>query len=61
MKAVWVCEFCFKQSNDNILPIGWDIVWQVAVCPDCQKRVAKDGGYLMVKGGAYAGDIPDPR
>ncbi len=57
----WVCEFCFKQSNHNILPSGWDLVWQSAVCPNCQKRVANDGGYFVVKGGAYAGTRRDPR
>ena len=57
----WVCEFCFKQSNHFMLPAGWDLVWQSAVCPDCQNRVANDGGYFVVKGGAYAGTRRDPR
>lgn len=57
----WVCEFCFRKSNHRMLPEGWDLVWQCAVCPDCQRRVAKDGGYTVVNGGAYANGKPDPR
>jgi hypothetical protein len=57
----WVCEFCFKQSNHHRLPEKWELVWQSAVCPDCQKRVEKDGGYAVVKGGAYAKGKIDPR
>jgi len=58
---MWVCEFCFETSHANILPSGWDLVWQSAVCPICQKRVDRDGGYHRVKGGAYAGYRNDPR
>jgi len=56
----WVCEFCFKVCNENNLPEMWDLVWQSAVCPECQERVKADGGYDVVKGGAYAKG-PDPR
>lgn len=57
----WVCEFCHRQSNRMELPPGWDLVLQSAVCPDCQRKVARDGGYAVVKGGAYADGRPDPR
>ena len=57
----WICEFCFLQNTDAILPEGWDLVWQSPVCPSCRERVANDGGYAVVKGGAYAGGKPDPR
>ena len=50
----WVCEFCFKKSNLNDLPDGWDLVWDCAVCPNCQKSLEKDSGHAIVKGGAYA-------
>ncbi len=50
----WVCEFCFKSYFGNPLPDDWDLVWQSAVCPKCQCRVARDGGYGKVRGGAYA-------
>ena len=50
----WVCEFCYKQINNKILPAGWDWAWQSAVCPQCRERVKKDGGYAVVKCGSYA-------
>jgi len=59
-KWKWICEFCFKKSYQRFLPDGWEWVWQSAVCPSCRKRVEKDGGYNVVKGGAYA-KVPDPR
>jgi len=61
MKWKWICEFCFKKSYQNILPRKWDWAWQSAVCPSCRERVQKDGGYHIVKGGAYANGKPDPR
>lgn len=57
----WVCEFCYRIFKGEILADGWDLIWQSAVCPDCQKRVQEDGGYHVVKGGAYAGRKRDPR
>ena len=57
----WVCEFCFRTSAAAQLPRDWLLVWQSAVCPHCQPRVQRDGGYAVVKGGAYAGARPDPR
>ncbi len=56
----WICEFCFRFDYQNHLPGGWDFVLQSAVCPDCIKRVAEDGGYGVVPGGKYA-MAPDPR
>lgn len=58
---IWVCEFCFDVSYMPILPAHWDLVWQCAVCTRCQKRVQQDGGYGVVKGGAYAEGKADPR
>ena len=55
----WICEFCHKTINGE-LPDDWDFVWQSAVCPECKEKVARDGGYGVVKGGAYATG-PDPR
>lgn len=57
----WVCEFCFKISKRNRLPAKWDFILQSAVCPQCQRRVQSDGGYGVVKGGAYANGKRDPR
>jgi hypothetical protein len=57
----WVCEFCFRKSFKSLLPRNWDLVWQCAVCPRCQLRVAQHGGYTVVKGGAFADGKPDPR
>lgn len=55
-----ICEFCYRQHHETEWPAGWDLVWQSAVCPECQRRVAADGGYGVVKGGSYA-TTPDPR
>ncbi|HUW34212.1 MAG TPA: hypothetical protein VM223_21605 [Planctomycetota bacterium] len=55
-----ICEFCFRAFYGQELPKEWDFVWQSAVCPDCRERVQREGGYGVVKGGAYA-TIPDPR
>jgi len=61
LQCPWVCEFCFRTSTaGKSLPADWVLVWQSAVCPECQKRVAQDGGYGVVKGMAYATG-PDPR
>ena len=58
----WVCEFCFKQINNKILPSSWDLVWQSAVCPCCKEKVAKNGGYGVVKCGSFApSGRSDPR
>jgi len=59
-RARWVCEYCFRTIYINSLPADWEFVWQSAVCPECRKRVKHDGGYFVVKGGAYATG-PDPR
>lgn len=56
----WFCEFCYKTDYSNMLPSKWDLVWQSAVCPECQERVAKNGGYGVVPCGAYA-TKPEPR
>ena len=60
-KYSWICEFCFRKAYTNVLPRGWDLVWQSAVCPKCVERVKEDGGYAVVKGGAYANGKRDPR
>jgi hypothetical protein len=57
----WLCEFCFRKSNHNHLPVGWHLIWLSAVCPQCRKRVLEDGGYYFVCGGAYAQGKRDPR
>lgn len=56
----FICEFCFTPAPPGDLPGEWDLALQSAVCPECIRRVAKDGGYAVVKGGAYA-TTPDPR
>ncbi len=50
------CFFCHEPApiKDDQLDPNWDLVWQSPVCPKCQPRVAADGGYGVVKGGAYA-------
>lgn len=55
----WICEFCYKTVKGKF-PKGWDWQWQSAVCPECQAKVARDGGYGVVLGGAYA-TKKDPR
>lgn len=57
----WTCEFCYRTEDRDDLPAGWDLVWQSCVCPECIARVGRDGGYSVVKGGAYADGRPDPR
>lgn len=58
---MWICFFCFTYAQYRNLPDDWDLVWQSAVCPECQKRVQADGGYAVVVGGAYSDGKPDPR
>ncbi len=60
-RPAWVCEFCYVCVMDGDLPKGWDLVWQSAVCPSCQERVKRDGGYMKVGGGAYSEERTDPR
>lgn len=55
----WVCEYCYRAVKGN-LPDTWRLILQSAVCPECQDRVAKDGGIFAVKGGEYA-QAEDPR
>lgn len=57
----WVCEFCHETTPGDVLPPEWDWVFQSAVCPSCRVKVQADGGYHVVKGGAYAEGRPDPR
>lgn len=57
----WCCEFCYIVVLEGNLPKDWDLVWQSAVCPNCQNRVEADGGYAVVKGGAYSDGRTDPR
>lgn len=59
MKA-WVCEFCFRTSDAQPLPEGWELVWSSAVCPECLERVGREGGIYVVPVGAYARGS-DPR
>lgn len=61
LKPAWVCEFCFACLMDGDLPKDWDLVFLSAVCPSCQKKVKRDGGYGIVKGGAYSDGRRDPR
>lgn len=56
----WICEYCFRTVGGNILPEGWIQVWGGGVCPECQEKVPRDGGYVVVPGGRYAIG-PDPR
>ena len=59
-KPSWICEFCYRPYYGDNLQDNWDIVWQSAVCPECQERVMNDGGYMKVVGGAYSFGA-DPR
>lgn len=59
-RFTWICEFCHRIIHNRVLPRTWDWVWQCAVCPKCRERVARDGGYAVVKCGSYA-IRPDPR
>lgn len=57
---MWICEFCYARLYVVMLPKSWEFVWQSAVCPECHARAQQDGGYSVVKGGAYA-EVSDPR
>ena len=58
----WVCELCHRQSNRKTLPDGWDLCWQSAICPSCQRKAIRDGIALPnCMGGQYANGKPDPR
>lgn len=57
----WICEFCYKTIKKGNLPKTWALVFQSAVCPSCQKKVQRDGGYYVVKCGCYANGKKDPR
>jgi hypothetical protein len=58
----WVCELCYRQSNRKTLPAGWDLCWQSAICPACQRKAIGDGIALPnCRGGQYAKGKPDPR
>jgi hypothetical protein len=59
-RATWICEFCYAMLFEDRLPDSWDWVWQSAICPDCQEKVARAGGVNVVLSGDYA-DGPDPR
>ena len=61
LSAAWVCEFCFACLLEGNLPDDWDLVFQSAICPSCQKKVAQDGGYHNVPGGSYSDERRDPR
>ena len=57
----WTCEYCYRQiPGSNNLPDDWITVWTSCICPECQKKIEKDGGINKVVGGAYA-KITDPR
>jgi len=57
----WICEYCYRQiPGSNNLPDDWITVWTSCICPECQKKIEKDGGINKVVGGAYA-KITDPR
>ena len=60
-EPTWVCEFCFACLLGGDLPADWDLVFQSAICPSCQKKVAQDGGYHNVPGGSYSDERKDPR
>src|ERR1035437_1558016 len=57
-----ICEFCYKElpAGAHAEAHGWNLVFQSFVCPECFRRVSVDGGFAVVKGGAYA-SRPDPR
>ncbi len=61
LKPAWVCEYCFVCLLEGNLPDDWDLVFQSAVCPSCQKKAKRDGGYHKVFGGAYSNGRRDPR
>lgn len=51
-KSDFICGYCGLVVEGD-LPSDWDLVLQTPVCPDCQFRVSGDGGYTVVKLGAY--------
>ncbi len=55
-----VCELCHRSKPKDDL--GWDIIFQSYVCPDCQLKAKRDKLVLSdVRGGHYAEGRPDPR
>lgn len=58
----WVCEACYRTSNATILPTGWELVWQSAICPKCAREATITKiGFANLRGGQYAGRRRDPR
>lgn len=64
----WKCKFCYRMEYVTQIPPDWDLLptqfgrWtpaasafygNVPICPDCQTKVARDGGFSAVKAGAY--------
>lgn len=63
-KPDFTCGYCYKEVEGD-LPSDWDLVLQTPVCPDCQYQVSWNGGYSVVKLGAFANkqtnaSIPQP-
>jgi hypothetical protein len=58
----WVCEMCFKKTNRKILPVGWDLIWQSAICPACLVKLSKIPNWqATVPGGYFSKGKKDPR
>ncbi len=58
----WVCEACYRTTNATILPTGWELVWQSAICPKCAREATITKiGFANLRGGQYAGRRRDPR
>lgn len=57
----WVCEICYRALPKMDLPANWELVWQSAICHDCQKyaKRRKIGLTQLVCGSRAQG--PDPR
>ena len=57
----WLCEICYRALPNMTLPADWELVFQSAICPDCQKH-AKDNNIALcnlICGSRAQG--PDPR
>ena len=55
-----ICELCHRTKPKDDL--GWDLIWQSYICPDCQLKTKRDKLAITdVKGGHYAEGRPDPR
>jgi len=59
---VWTCDYCYIQASGIFCPLGWELIWDGCVCPECMMKLKPINGWFhLVNGGAFSGGKPDPR